>query len=315
MARSWGGYQNFYLNGKPVVERKLGRGRGIKRASMWDPKDFKGKTVLDIGCNYGNLAMEAVRQGATWVVGADNFPGIVTSREFIEENNIPNIDMWQVDVESREFKKHTPAFDVILFCAAFTHMRNATGMLNWIDTHCKETFYFETNSSFNVEKMMKVVKAQTNFGSYDLLGDSGDVPGHYSFFRCTGRTPEKLKEIEDNKTIYESRGRVPGQWEQSPPGWELKVLNDENQHIIFLPINKIFGPDIKKFEHRRERINYLKNSIKENSLSYPLLVKVEERTDGNLWHMQEGGHRYMALKELEDRTDIPCKIIVKRWNQ
>ena len=66
--KDWSSYQGIFINGKRL---KVGRGRFLKRTTMWNPSDFKGKTVLDLGCNNGMLAIEAKKCGASRVVGVD----------------------------------------------------------------------------------------------------------------------------------------------------------------------------------------------------------------------------------------------------
>ncbi|NGX49319.1 MAG: tRNA (mo5U34)-methyltransferase [Candidatus Anoxychlamydiales bacterium] len=279
-------YQDIFIEGKPL----RGSGRSAKRMGLIDwKKDFLGRSVLDIGCNNGMLAIKAKLSGATRVVGLDIDPCISRAREFADELNL-DVEFWQLDCESKEFRQFTQSFDIIFFCAMLSHMRDGPNMLQWIDAHCKKILYFESNSFQNFERQIGHVKKNTTFDGCKDLGFSQETQ--------KGKDSHRLF-----KLIRGGRDKYLAEWDDIP--------------ITFLPIEQIRHAHLiqrlvsfKKTEPIRYRL--LLESIEKHGLTTPVIVYKQVPLSTSWFKAKysglEGGHRFMIALELGYK-EIPCKIV------
>lgn len=271
-------YQKHFSDGEWTTDGT--RGRGQHRFQMIDWNLIKGRSVLDLGCANGMLAIEAKRRGATEVVGVDNGKWIPAVRETIKGSGI-DVEFWELDIESPEFKNFCPKFDIVFFCSMLYHMHDPEGMLRWIDSHTKKVLYFESNLGESRKPQIEYVKNFTSFDVINFLGRS-DPP-------------------EDKGVHY--------MWTCGRRGKENKVESWKDLPVTFIPLDRIRGPREKACERvlLNERIQTLKKNIQENGLMSPLIV-VKSAGIHFDYKGVEGGKRYCILKEL-GRKDIPCKII------
>jgi SAM-dependent methyltransferase len=91
------------------------------------PTPLHGLSVLDLGCNEGFFCMEAVRQGATRVVGIDRVPDrIESARSRCPEATFIAGSWWDIPDER---------FDVILFLSAIHYEPQQKKLLNKLLDH------------------------------------------------------------------------------------------------------------------------------------------------------------------------------------
>src|SRR5438045_6033127 len=86
------------------------------------PKDLRGKSVLDIGCNGGFYSIEMKRRGADRVLGIDSDVRYLRQARFAAEVS-------GVDIEFHELSVYDVAslgeqFDVVLFLGVLYHLRH-----------------------------------------------------------------------------------------------------------------------------------------------------------------------------------------------
>ena len=281
-------YQNIFVGDKAL----RGSGRSAKRMNLinWS-KDFPGRSVLDIGCNNGMLAIKAKEAGATRVVGLDVASCIPRAREFASELHLA-VEFWQLNCESPEFKRFSTSFDIVFFCAMQSHMKNGPEMLKWIDDHCKKIFFWESNSFQNWERQLAAVRKYTTFDAVKDLGWSQETP--------KGRDSHRLF-----KLARKGKDHFLSEWEDIP--------------VTFLPINQIRHAHlIKKLaifkEEEKKRYSALLESVKMNGFVSPLMVYKMRLEATSRFKSQyagiEGGHRFMIALELGYK-EIPCKIVPK----
>lgn len=125
-------FQNFALDGdyfgnarKRIEENATWSGnfypgyRGGDRRLKLDSRLFKGKRVLDIGCNVGEFSMFASRSGANRVIGVDKPEIVKYARE------LANIGLdFDVDFIGADLRNWKPGeeFDVALFMSMIMHV-------------------------------------------------------------------------------------------------------------------------------------------------------------------------------------------------
>lgn len=106
------------------------------------PKDLRGKTVLDIGCNSGFFSLEMKKRGASRVVGIDIMPHLLAQSRFAShwfELPLELYELGAYDVDQLE-----ETFDVVVFIGVLYHLRHPLYALEKIAALCKETMYFQS---------------------------------------------------------------------------------------------------------------------------------------------------------------------------
>ena len=121
-------YQDFDGSGSSKSREKLKLLR-LGDLPRPDPKvpPLHGKAVLDLGCNEGFFCIEAVRQGASRVVGID------MRKEFIESarNRCPEATF----IHGSWWKLPDEKFDCILFLSAIHYEKDPRGLLRKLREH------------------------------------------------------------------------------------------------------------------------------------------------------------------------------------
>jgi tRNA (mo5U34)-methyltransferase len=111
---------------------------------MGFPKDFTGKTVLDIGCFDGFFSFEAERRGAKYVLGIDRHPvdhrGFAIARDLLGSK----VDYRVSSVYDISPEDHG-TFDVVLFLGVLYHLRHPILAIEKIHRVCRETLFLETH--------------------------------------------------------------------------------------------------------------------------------------------------------------------------
>ena len=97
------------------------------------PRDLRGATVLDIGCNAGFYSIEMKRRGADRVLGIDSDEGYLAQARFAAEVIGLDIAFRQLSVyDVAELKER---FDIVLFMGVFYHLRHPLLALDLIHEH------------------------------------------------------------------------------------------------------------------------------------------------------------------------------------
>jgi len=255
----------------PRTDKRLGM---LKLGRLVD-----GKTVLDIGCNNGYFVRKALELGATRAVGVDRSDCIVGARELAKGTNA---EFWQVNADSKEFRRFCPKFDTVFLLSVITHLRDKEEFLDWLDRIVGTYLVFESNHGERNKAHIDLVKKHLHFQSELYLGAS-DIP----------EKPHYL--------------------------WILKRVNHEERYpniqalpITFIPINRItrMDPDIlldqkTTYPVTSDKHKALIADIKLRGIRENLLVKT--RKDGT-YGIMSGGHRFLAMKALGYK-EFPCKIV------
>jgi len=280
-------YQTVVLGSEVIKEGA----RTNKRLGMipWN-EWFKGKTVLDIGSNNGMFSLKAAESGAKKVVGVDWNTGVLLSRRLAKEAGLNNVTFCRIDLNRSDFyTRMTDDFDVIFFCAMLRHIKDKPKMLEWIDIHCRERLIFETNLHEPPTKILPFYKKHTSFQGYDFLGKSGDVgqeDDYHLYYAC--RNNHERGALEN---------KIPITW-----------VPKENVFVYIGTVENAKKKGQDAYERLRNAIDKLKENIIVNGLREPMWV-VPDQTRAGHYKIKQGGHRLLALKELDEYFDIPVRII------
>jgi len=281
-------YQSIVVNGE-VVKRGS---RSDKRLSMipWD-KWFSGRTVLDIGCNNGMFSLRAAESGAKRVLGVDWNSGVLLARRLAKSAGLNNVSFIRIDLNRPDFyNRINDDFDIIFFCAMLRHIKDKPKMLEWIDIHCRERFIFETNLHQMPIKVLPVYKKYTAFKKFHLLGKSGDAnKDDYHLFQAN-RIGQERGALEN---------KIPITW--MPKENVIGGINTVGE------AKRKYGKDTHK--RLRGNIDKIKEHILVNGLREPIWVVPHKKRPEGYYTVKQGGHRLLALKELDEYFDIPVRII------
>jgi SAM-dependent methyltransferase len=136
----WVPYQDFDGRGDSKSHQKLQALRLDDLAAITGRDagaPFKGLSILDLGCNEGFFCVEAIRQGASRVVGIDaNADFIDAARRRCPDGTFLNTSWWDIPDER---------FDVVLFLSTMHYEPNPKGLFDRIARHLKPngTFILE----------------------------------------------------------------------------------------------------------------------------------------------------------------------------
>ncbi len=115
------------------------------------PKDLRGCTVLDIGCNGGFYSIEMKRRGADRVVGIDFDDVCLAQARFASDVTGVEIELHRMSVY--EVKDLREKFDIVLFMGVLYHLRHPLLALDLIHDHVvRGTMVFQSmlRGSLNV---------------------------------------------------------------------------------------------------------------------------------------------------------------------
>lgn len=139
-------FHNLDLNGvRTAPEHFLGDYPAVKWKAFEQaiPRDLRGKTVLDIGCNGGFYSMEMKRRGADRVLGIDHDPDYLRQARFAAE-------VCGFDIEFRQLSVYDVGqlgekFDIVLFLGVLYHLRHPLLALDLLHEHvAKDLLVFQS---------------------------------------------------------------------------------------------------------------------------------------------------------------------------
>ena len=156
-------------------------------AMRLDEIDFRGKTVLDLGCNLGVFCQEARRRGARRVVGIDSeFQRAKLSYEIANWLGYWSLDFFDLRLPNKRTRIrglsgiYVP-FDVVFALAVAGHVG---GYGTWMANLCGEIFYLEGHNTEDPAKYRGVL--ERDFGKVEFLGLTRDWRVR-PLFRCWKR--------------------------------------------------------------------------------------------------------------------------------
>ncbi|HZU26190.1 MAG TPA: TIGR04290 family methyltransferase [Bryobacteraceae bacterium] len=164
-------FHNMNLRGvRTAPQHFLGDYPAIKWRSFADaiPRDLRGRTVLDIGCNAGFYSMEMKRRGADRVLGVDFDDDYLAQARFAAEVN-------GLDIEFRRLSVYDVAqlrekFDVVLFLGVLYHLRHPLLALDLLHEHVvRDLLVFQSLMRGNAE--LGQFRSDYHFWETDIFDD------------------------------------------------------------------------------------------------------------------------------------------------
>jgi tRNA (mo5U34)-methyltransferase len=140
------------------------------------PRDLRGNTVLDIGCNAGFFSMQMKRRGAERVLGIDFDEDYLAQARFAAR-------IEGLDIEFRRMSVYDVAalreqFDIVIFIGVFYHLRHPLLALDLIHEHvARDLLVFQSmqRGSTGVAE----VKPDYDFNETAVFDDPGYPKLHF----------------------------------------------------------------------------------------------------------------------------------------
>ncbi|MFZ5676388.1 MAG: TIGR04290 family methyltransferase [Pseudomonadota bacterium] len=129
-------FQNIDLDGVLTApDHYLGDYPKVKwrRFAHAIPRDLRGKSVLDIGCNAGFYSLEMKKRGADFVLGIDFDDAYLAQARFAAE--ITGLDVTFQKLSVYDIARLNARFDVVLFMGVLYHLRHPLLALDLIREH------------------------------------------------------------------------------------------------------------------------------------------------------------------------------------
>jgi len=172
-------FHNMPLKGVwTAPEHFLGDYPGVKWRHYADvlPRDLRGKTVLDIGCNAGFFSLEMKRRGADRVLGIDFDETYLAQARFaaaVESLDIEFRRMSVYDVGSLGER-----FDIVFFIGVFYHLRHPLLALDLVHEHvARDLLVFQTLQRGSAE--VAEIAADYDFSDTAIFDAPGSPRMHF----------------------------------------------------------------------------------------------------------------------------------------
>ena len=118
--------------------------------------DYRGKTVLDAGCNVGILAYEIAKLGPSFIHAIDGSqPELDAARVILRSVEIPTrVDLVDLADDARLRAVLDPAYDIVQLLAVYQHVQRVRGdaaarrMLATLAERCRDTFIVATQPDY-----------------------------------------------------------------------------------------------------------------------------------------------------------------------
>jgi len=105
------------------------------------PDDLSGKSVLDVGCSFGFFCFEAVKRGASRVVGYDVDPDSIRKARLLADVLGASVEFGLRDIEREPLAER---FDHVLCLNLLHHLKNPIGVLDNLIESTREALVLET---------------------------------------------------------------------------------------------------------------------------------------------------------------------------
>lgn len=172
-------YQTYYLD-EDWVE---GTRNILHRYEVMGlPTYFDGKSVLDLGCQIGSMALEAWRRGARKVTGLEYQPEFVDcARDLSRANgfyvNFQEMDLTNVGLVTEYVKQYYPeGVDIVFALSLYKHIKSF--LFNVLKNINFKTCYVESHNTgtegLKCGHVQEMLKYMYSLGTCELIGQTTD---------------------------------------------------------------------------------------------------------------------------------------------
>jgi hypothetical protein len=165
-------YHTINVNGRQVAGQ---RDPSKRLASV--PIDFRGKSVLDLGCNQGGM-IHQIRSQIKWAVGIDYDPRMINAANRIKSANASeNIGFYIIDLQNDpleligDFMPDRKA-DVCFLLSVCMWLENWQQVIDFAQSKSK-SMLFETNGSAH-QQDQQINYLKTKYSVVNLLSETSD---------------------------------------------------------------------------------------------------------------------------------------------
>jgi SAM-dependent methyltransferase len=171
---------NWFTNYQEIPQLKIkGKRQLQERVLFFKKEDFVNSSVLDLGCNTGQMCAQALEWGASSVTGVDfDTEAIKKARTLHDGNYVAD------DLDSNFFWNSINPSDIVLFLSVIDtkEIENRYGVLSKACMKTKKVMYFEGHNNENPQKYINNILEYTDFTTIEYLGNT---PKSRPFFRCS----------------------------------------------------------------------------------------------------------------------------------
>jgi len=252
-------------------------------AESFDDGWLNKKSVLDLGCNNGYFVRYALKHKASRAVGVDISDCIDGAKELAKNEGYNKAEFWQVNMESKEFQRFCPKFDVVFLLSSLAKVKDKDRFLNWLDGVVVERLVFESNHGEVHKNDIELVKKHIYFKKIKYLGPS--------------EIPEKPHYM----------------WDCWRPSHEIRYPFIKNIPVEFIRTSDVTGWDMTSiykqktvYDLKSDEYKNLKEDIRQRGFREPIIVTYH---DGDKYYKGfQGLHRYFTAIDLKYKY-IPVKVI------
>lgn len=163
-----------------------GKRKLADRIPGFQVSDFENRTVLDLGCNVGQMSLYAVEQGAQRVLGVEyDKNAFQTARQIRSEKQLPSevVQYKLDDLENPLFWRHIDRHDTVLLLSLIDtkELTHPLGILSRACMKCKNVLYFEGHRK---QPLIKYVRYLLDHTDFTQIEHRGRYKGR-DLFRCT----------------------------------------------------------------------------------------------------------------------------------
>jgi len=171
----------------------IGGIRGIRDTDyrcefMKFPNDFKGASVLDIGCNLGAMCYIAKQRGAGRVVGIDKATTLIETSSAIFDKYNYDISLINYDMNKEGYEPllkilGMKKFDYVFALSIYHHVDDKKVLWNIINYYCGDTCWFEGHKRNTREELEENLLLNLNAKKIEFIGNIKDHVRR-SIFKC-----------------------------------------------------------------------------------------------------------------------------------
>lgn len=164
---------DWFNNYQTTIDGKKGQRDLEKRKEFFDKEDFVDKTVVDVGCNVGQMCDFAASLGATNVLGIEFDKTAVTLAT--QRNQNDKIQYICDDIDNYFLYTTLPDFDTIMLLSVIEtqELTNRFGMLAKLSKKCN-TLYLEGHVNSDYNNLLKYLLCYTDFTQIEFKGTQFD---------------------------------------------------------------------------------------------------------------------------------------------